>query len=409
MALLTNDMILDAWLNDLEATTAIMKMALGDYSEEWGSGPTKGRAVRIRIPIRVSSRRGSQAQPQSVDENSATLSIPPAYGVDTVITDAAMAMDLTDYNRQYVMPSARKMSVDIAQAATQAIFQQAPAFVGIPGVTPTSLDTYSDAGRILSQGGSMKLPGVRAMLLDSRMDQAAVKAGRALLNPQTSISEQYLKGTMGEYDGAAYNLEQYIHRHTTGAYGTDSLPLVDGVQVDGASVVTNGWDSGNTTIEAYARIQFEDVFMVDPDSGQSYPDLMTFIQTVAVSDTSGAITLTLTPPMVSSGPYKNVSALPADNAPVYVWGKHLAVDLEAISSISMSAGILMDREALIYASPKLDDSEPNQKAAHDKRMKLSPRVWRFADGMSGDRIMRFDLLVGFCVPQYQRAVHILSA
>jgi hypothetical protein len=410
VALLTSDMILDQFLNRLEAQTAIMKMADGRFDKAWGDGPAKGRAVALRLPIYVSGRRGEEADPQAVDERSVLLQIPDAFGADTLITDSDLAMSLTDFDKQYIQPSTERVSSDIANDACRAMFFGTHNFVGVPGTIPTSLDTYQDAHRLLTQGGAPVGLQARAMLVDAAMDQKAAAAGRTLFNSVPQIKDQYEQGNMGIFGGAKWSMEQHLYQFTVGTVAS-SIPRVNGTQVPGAAVVTDGWNSGATTVNAGDKIQIENVFMVHPVNGRVYADRMTFTQQVDVSDSSGAITFTLEPKLELAGPYRNVSALPANDAKVYVWGKTDS-DLDAISGKNGTAGILMHRSALVYASPELElpqDVDRLSGRTRSERMNLSIRLWRASDIKSGQRITRFDILCGFLVPQHQRACLIASA
>jgi hypothetical protein len=410
VALLTSDMILDQFLNRLEAETAIMKMADGRFDKAWGDGPAKGRAVALRLPIYVKGRRGEEADPQAVDERSVLLQIPDAFGADTLITDSDLAMSLTDFDKQFIAPSVERVASDIANDACRAMFFGTHNFVGVPGTIPTSLDTYQDAHRLLTEGGAPVGLQARAMLIDAAMDQKATAAGRALFNSVPQIKDQYEQGNMGIFGGAKWSMEQHLYQFTVGVVAS-SMPRVNGTIVPGTSVATDGWNSGATTINAGDKIQFENTFMVHPVNGRIYADRMTFTQQVDVSDTSGSITLTLLPALELAAPYQNISALPINDAKVYVWGKTDS-DLDAISGINGTAGILMHRSALVYASPELElpaDVDRLSGRTRSERMNLSIRLWRASDIKSGQRITRFDILCGFLVPQHQRACLIASA
>lgn len=403
-------MILDQFLNRLEAETAIMKMADGRFDKAWGDGPAKGRAVALRLPIYVKGRRGEEADPQAVDERSVLLQIPDAFGADTLITDSDLAMSLTDFTKQYIDPSVERVSSDIANDACRAVFFGTHNFVGVPGTIPTSLDTYQDAHRLLTQGGAPVGINARAMLIDAAMDQKAVAAGRTLFNSPSKITDQYESGNMGIFGGAKWSMEQHLYQFTVGTVAS-STPRVNGTQTPGKSIVTDGWASGATTIHAGDKIQFENVFMVHPVNGRIYADRMSFTQQVDVSDTAGAITLTLEPALELAQPYQNVSALPINDCKVYVWGK-TDTDLDAISGVNGTAGILMHRSALVYASPELElpsDVDRLSGRTRSERMNLSIRLWRASDIKSGQRITRFDILCGFLVPQHQRSCIVASA
>jgi hypothetical protein len=338
------------------------------------------------------------------------LQIPDAFGADTLITDSDLAMSLTDFDKQFIEPSAERVGADVANDACRAVFFGTHNFVGVPGTVPTSLDTYQDAHRLLTQGGAPVGEANRAMLVDAAMDQKAVAAGRLLYNAPKQITDQYESGTMGLFGGAKWSMEQHLYQFTVGVVAS-STPRIAGTITPGRSVATDGWNSNATTINAGDKIQFDNVFMVHPVNGRVYADRMSFTQMVDVSDSSGSLTLTLDPPLELAGPYQNISALPVDDAKVYVWGKTDS-DLDAISGKNGTAGILMHKSALVYASPELElpqDVDRLSGRTRSERMNLSIRLWRASDIKSGQRITRFDILCGFLVPQYQRACLIASA
>lgn len=414
----TSNMILDQWLNRLEASTAIMKMADGRFDKAWGDGPAKGRQVAIRLPIYVSGRRGEKADAQDVEEKLVILSIPDAFGSDTYISDAALAMDLTDFDKQYIVPQVERVASDISNEACKAVFFGTHQFAGTPGIIPTSLDTYDSADRLLTQSGTPLGMGARSVLIDAAMDKKAVAAGRALFNSQPQIKDQYEQGTMGLYGGAKWSLEQHLYQHTVGLCGS-STPLVNmaGGVTDGAiSVVTDGWAVSTQVLNKGDKIQFAGAKSLHPVNGRVYPDLTPFtVQDNVTSDSGGNATITLLGPhnigAQFTGPYKTVSALPADNAAVYVWGK-TATDLDAISGIGMTAGITMHKSALAFASPDLElptDVDRLSGKTRSPKMNLGIRIWRASNVDTGRRTTRVDILCGFLVPQSQRACLIASA
>lgn len=417
MALLTSDMILDQFLNRLEAQTAIMKMADGRYDKAWGEGPAKGRQVALRLPIYVTGRRGEQAIPQAVDEKMVLLQIPDAFGADTFITDSDLAMSLTDFDKQYIEPSVERVASDIANDACRAVFFGTHQFVGTPGVTPTSLDTYSDADRLLTQSGTPLGINARAVMVDANMEKKAVAAGRALFNSTPQIKDQYEQGNMGIYGGAKWSLEQHLYQHTVGLCASSTPVLVSNVTDGSTSIATSGWAVSTQVLNAGDKIQFALAYSLHPVNYRVYKDLTSFtVQQDVTSDSGGLATIPILGPnnigVQFTGPYRNVSALPLANAAVYVWGLTTATPLGTISGVNTTLGIEMHKSALVYASPELElpqDVDRLSGKTRSPKMNLSIRLWRASDVMSGQRITRFDILCGFLVPQSQRACLIASA
>jgi hypothetical protein len=153
--------------------------------------------------------------------------------------------------------------------------------------------------------------------------------------------------------------------------------------------------------------------MTNPVNQRVYVDLQYFSVAADVnSDSSGNATIVLTQALEFGTPYANVSALPALNAPVYVWGVTGATPLAAIAGVSTTLGIRMHKSALLYASPNLElpsDVDKLSGRTRSNRMKIGMRIWRASDVKSGERITRLDMLCGFLVAQNRKACLICSS
>lgn len=418
MALLTSDVILDEAMERYAVNSVIMQLADGRYDPQWENSPVKGDSIAIRLPIYANSRRGERANPQAIDERMVQLKIPAAFGSDSLLTDRQLSMELNDFKEQVLEPHVDSISASVAKAACATVTLGVSNFVGTPGVIPTSLDTYQDAHRLLTQGGTVAgMNGVRSMLVDAAMDQKATAAGRLFFNPTAEISERYktgsMAGRMGDFGGATWYMEQALYQHTVGIGG--GTPQVDGANQSGASINLKGWTASITNVLRMGdKLQFAGAFMVHPVVGSIYGDLQAFTVAADVSsDGAGKCAVTLTEAIEFGTPYANVSALPADSAAVSVWGltPTTAPAFSTISGITFSTGILMHKSALVYASPNLvlpADVDKLSGRTRSKLMKIGMRVWRASDVMSGEVVTRLDMLCGHLVGQPRRAALICS-
>lgn len=421
MALLTSDVLLDEAMERYSTESVIMQLADGRYDSAWSTSPVKGDKIAIRLPIYAKARRGERADPQIIDEREVFLQIPAAYGSDSLLTDRQLSMELNDFKSQVLEPHIDSVSSSVAKAACQTMTLGVSNFVGTPGVTPTSLDTYQDAHRLLTQGGTPAGNMMnRSMLVDANMDQKASAAGRLFFNPQGSISERYLSGSMagrlGMFGGAMWYMEQALYQHTVGNLGANNaqVPRVNGAGQQGTSIIMDGFNvSVVAVLKRGDKLQFAGAGMVHPVLGTTYLDLQAF--TVAAdcdSDAGGNVTATLTEAIEFGTPYANVSALPADNALVSIWGQAAGAAQAAISALTFTTGILMHQSALVYASPNLvlpSDVDKLSGRARSKLMKIGMRVWRASDVMSGEVVTRLDMLCGHLVGQPRKAALICSA
>jgi hypothetical protein len=417
LAFLTSDKILDKAMDRFVDESVIVQLADGRYDKEWGAKETVGDQIAIRLPIYARARRGEEADPQALDERAVFLKIPAAYGSDSYITDRQLSMELNDFTDQVLNPHMDAITSAVAKAACQTVVMGVSNFVGTPGVVPTSLDTYTAAGRLLSQGGTPVGISQRYMLVDAAMDELAAKAGRTFFNPTGAISEQYKTGSMtgqlGWFGGYTWYMEQALYQHTAGAVGAaGTTPRVNGANQTGNSIITDGWNvSVNGLLKRGDKLQFAGAFMVHPVLGTIYGDLQPFTVAADVnSDGGGNATITLTDAIEFGTPYANISAQIADNALISFWGLPAAT-MNTISGLTFTLGIAMHKSALVYASPDLilpQDVDRLSGMVRSKKLKNAIRLWRASDVNKGRVITRLDMLMGFLVGQPRKAVLIAS-
>lgn len=414
MAFLTTDKILDKALDRYSDESVILQLSDGRFDEAWGDKETIGDQIAIRLPIYAKARRGEEADPQALDERAVFLKIPAAYGSDSYITDRQLSMDLNSFTDQVMNPHMDAIVSSVAKSACQTMALQVSNFVGTPGVVPTSLSTYSAAGRLMTQGGTETGLKARYMLVDAAMDEQATIAGRLFYNPTDQIAEQYKTGSMtgklGWFSNFTWYMEQALYQHTTGAFG--GTPRINGANQLGSSVITDGWTASVTgVVKRGDKLQFAGAFMVHPVLGTIYGDLQAFtVAADADSDSGGNATITLTEAIEFGTPYANISALIADNALISIWGQ-AAAGQAAIANLTFTLGIAMHKTALVYASPDLilpQDVDRLSGRARSEKMKVGMRVWRASDVNKGRVITRLDMLMGFLVGQPRKACLICS-
>jgi hypothetical protein len=142
-----------------------------------------------------------------------------------------------------------------------------------------------------------------------------------------------------------------------GAHG--GSPRVNGAnqnvtyEASGASytqtLATDGWTNSVTNVlRAGDVITLAGVEEVNPISKQSTGRLQTFV--VAADANSGAstgpATLTISPPIITTGPYQTVTAAPANDAVITV--------VSGTASTAYDQSLLFHRDAMLMVSRKLD-------------------------------------------------------
>src|SRR5574343_650734 len=240
------------------------------------SGAKVGSTVLARLPQQFTVRRGQAWAPQNLYDQTVPITLSYQTGVD------------------------------FEWSSVQDV-------VGTPGTTPSANLTYLQA-KVKLRDGAAPEDGIVAVL-DPLAEATLVNANLSSFNPAQTISEEGKKGMIGRGNLgiSEWYRDQNIPRHTTGTF-TASTPLVNSASQTGSSLITNGWASGATSLKKGDIFTVAGVYSVNPLSKVSTGRLQQFVVTADISDTSGDMTISISPSIITSGAYQTVNASPAHQA-----------------------------------------------------------------------------------------------
>jgi hypothetical protein len=126
---------------------------------------------------------------------------------------------------------------------------------------------------------------------------------------------------------------------------------------------------------------------VNPKSKVSTGYLQQFVVKSAVTaDGSGNATLTISPPIITSGSYQTVSAAPADNAAMTVVGS---------GATAYRQNLVFHRNAFCLAMRDLEMPDGAVFKARESANGFSIRVLKWYDGENDEERIRLDVLYGW--------------
>jgi hypothetical protein len=125
----------------------------------------------------------------------------------------------------------------------------------------------------------------------------------------------------GQFSGSALGVDEWywdpnLPMHTTGTF-TSSTPAVNGANQTGSTLTIDGM--GTYSLKAGDVFTLDGVYALNPVSYVNTGDLQQFSLQADVAGTSTA-TLTFAPAIITTGPLRNVSGSPADNAAILFMG-----------------------------------------------------------------------------------------
>lgn len=376
--------------NELVMANKVFRAYEGEYDKKV-NGYEIGDTISIRKPTDFTVRDGATASAQDIVEGKTSLTVNKQKGVDFKLSSAELTLNISDLAERVIRPSmvqlANQVDLDV-----MSLYKDVPNWVGTPGTTVSSFAAFA---RAPTRMDLTAVPNDDRCAVLSPTDYWAMAGSQTALYVNGIAQPAYRKGSIGDIGGLDTYQSQNTPTHTVGPLG--GTPLVNGASQNvlytavkdtgQQSLVTDGW-----TASAAARVKQGDVFTianvydVNPVTKATLPHLKMFtVKADASSDGSGNATLTISPPIISSGAFQTVSAAPADNA---------AMTFIGTASTGYAQNLAFHKNAFALAMVPMV-LPPGAVTPTRKSYKgLSVRVIPYYDGTNDVSNWRLDILYG---------------
>ncbi len=390
-SILTPSIITKEALRILHAQSNFLTKINRQYDSRFAvNGAKIGTNLDVRLPNKFTVRTGSTYSAQDMVERKVSLPVATIKGVDCTITDTELTMSLNDFSEQFLKPAMNQLASDIEYNAMLSMYKSVPNAVGTVS-TQIDYKKFQQAGQRLTE--NLAPSSDRTFLLNPSSRVEFSDAVKGLFQSSSNIEDQYREGVVGRTGGFDVFENTMIPVHTTGTYG--GTPLTNGATqgstgasnayVATSSIVTDGWTSGGTSLKAGDIVTFAGCYDVHPETKVSTGVLKKFVIVSDVSDTTGAITMTVSPGVIAGGAYQNCSNRIADNSAITVLGT---------SATAYGQNLAFHKDAFTFVSADLDIPKGVDMAARERFGNISMRFVRWFDGDAGTWKSRFDILHG---------------
>lgn len=392
--IVTPSIVAKAAVRILENELVMAGMVYRGYEDEFDkkvNGYSVGDTITVRKPTDFTVRDGAVMSTQDVTEGKTTITVDKQKGVDFAFTSKELTLNIDELAERVIRPAmvqlANQVDLDV-----MAQYKNIPNWVGTPGQTVDSFADFAKAPTRLDLGAVPQ--DTRAAVL-SPTDYWAMAGSQTALYMQNVAQGAYRKGRIGEIGGVDTYMSQNVPTHTVGPLG--GTPLVNGgsqgvayatVKDTGTqSLITDGW-----TAAAAARVKAGDVFTiagvydVNPVTKATLPHLKMFtVVADASSDGSGNATLTISPPIVASGAFQTVSAVPADNA---------AMTFLGTAGTGYAQNLVFHKNAFALVVVPLVKPPGAVDVSRETYKNITARVIPVYDGTNDKSAWRLDILYG---------------
>lgn len=370
------------------------------------AGARVGNTVQARLPQRFTATDGQALQLQSLYDQTVPITLTNQKNVAFGYSSAQATTELDDIRTRYTQPGAETLANAADVLAYNAVVRDVYSSVGTPGTTPSATLTYLQAGVKLTDLAT-PMDG-RVAVLDPLAMVTLANTSSTLFNPSAVISENYRKGQFGRMQLGVDEWYQDPNRlaHTTGTF-TASTPLVNGANQTGSSLITDGWASGASTLNKGDVFTIGGVYTVNPLSYASTGRLQQFVVTSTVSDTTGDMTISISPSIITSGQLQTVDASPANNAVITVLGATSAATGTLTTTVSPQSLVYHpDAFAFVMADLFKPDAGCKATVVRSKALGFSLRMVEQYQIGTDQNPSRLDMLIGAATIQARLAARV---
>lgn len=383
-----------AGLDVLENELVLGNKVHTDLSDEFAM---VGDTLNVRRPtayqgqndnLDVTAYREDITQGKTTIVMNKTVSIP----VDIGAIDATLSFDRVQ--EDVIKPAMVKMR-DRIETELAALYTSLYWFGGTPGTVPSTFTSLGGIGAILTDAGVPQADRVGVHGTDAAL---ALADGLKGVYVQGKAKSAFEEAEIGRY--AKFMNYESVHAPTHVVGVSTGSPAVNGASQNvtyaaakdswSQTLNTDGWTASQTGIlKAGDVFTIAGVFAVNPVSKSSTGRLQTFV--VLADANSGASTgpaaLTISPPIITSGAYQTVSAVPANDAPITV--------KTGTGGTSYKQSLLFHPKAFALVSRPLKISQgAGLKTSTKQGNRVTISCTEFTNGNTLAHTMRFDMLFG---------------
>jgi hypothetical protein len=391
---LTADIIAKEAVSILENACVMGKLVHRGYEEEFSkkvNGYEVGETISVKRPVDFTVRDGAVAAVQDVQDGKFSITVDKRKGVDFKFTSQELTLNIGELSERVIKPAMVQLGNQIDRDV-HALYKDVWNWAGTAGQTINSFADFAKAPERLDLGA---VPTDDRAAVLSPTDHWAMIGSQTALYMQDVAKDAYRQGSLGMIGGVDTYVSQNVQTHTRGT--TDNTtPLVKGTQSTTwaatrdsgtMSLDTDGWDTV-TTLKQGDVFTIDAVFAVNPVTKATLPHLQQFVvkaDVTAHATTTSSTTLTISPPIITSGAYQTVSAAALDDATITILGT---------ASTGYAQNLVFRKPAFSLVMVPLVSPPGASDVGRRSYKGYSVRVIPVYDGINDHSMWRLDVLYG---------------
>ena len=319
---LTADIIAKEAIMILDNELVMAKKVFRGYEDEFDkkvNGYEVGSTISIRKPTDFTVRDGAVMATQDVVEGKTTITVDKRKGIDFKFTSQDLTLKIGELSERVIKPAMIQLANQI-DADLMALYKDVPSWVGTP--TPP-INSYADFAKGPERMDEYANPTDGRCAVLSPADHWGLLGSQTALYMQDVAKGAYRKGSLGEIGGVDTYMSQNVPTHTVGSAATASA-VADAAAGSGVLsttyeatkdtgymyLSTDGWDA--STLNQGDVLELSNVYAVNPVTKATLGFRKQFVVLEDTVTASGDTAIKIAPPIIPTGAFKNVSAVPVD-------------------------------------------------------------------------------------------------
>lgn len=363
----------------------------GEFSKNV-NGYKVGASVDIRRPADFTIRSGATLSTQDVIEGKNTLTVNQQKGVDFEFTSTELTLDVAQLGERVIAPAMSSLVNTIAEDVLSVAYK---GFYNYPGTPGQTINSFADWSKGPERMDEMTIPQEGRCAVLSPADHWGMVGSLTGLGVESAVGSALRSGSLGRIGMVDTYSSAVLPSHTVGAHG--GTPVVDGasqnVTYDTAkntwtqTLTTDGWSTSQDLNEGDV-FTIDGVNMVNPKTKADTGILQQFVLTADVTTNASAASdtnLTISPPIITSGPHQTVTAAPADNAAITYLG---------VAGTSYKQNLFFHKDAIALAMVPMERPAGAVDVGRESMDGISVRVIPVYDVANDKSQWRLDVLYG---------------
>lgn len=354
-----------------------------EFTGNMSRGYAPGQTINIKRPPKYTYRAGRVAVPQATVEPTVPLTLNQG-GCDINFTSLERTLSLTELSKKItaaMVPVVNEIDRQGLEMVRTSVYNTLNAAGTLPTTNANAIAAMTQMGQRLDEMAAPR-DRRRSAIFNPAMNAALVQGFGGFFNNPSKISDQYNTGMLSDSFGFDTGMDQNVAVHTNGAATATNI---SGANQTGSSITVVAVAAG--TLTKGTVITLPGVYAVNPVSRQSTGSLANFVVTADVAQ--GATSIPISPAIVTSGAFQNVTASPTTGQPYVILGA---------ASTGYAANVAYHEDAFTLAMVPMW-APPGGKGVIDVAQEtmdgFTVKVTEFYDGINDNSIMRLDVLFGW--------------